>query len=241
MVGASGFQLRFGNFVYFRLEMMNLDFSKEAESLSSESDLLPGPSERYKLYILFSHGYSPVMYTLYEVDIPLHPPPSKAVQDDKIRNPRPLSPFLQLKTGKYADEMCCVQLGSMLYFLGGENLDIDDPYIDEDVKKELAVRDLFPKDVYCFELANHHNYRQLKASTAMNCGKASPLAFVADEKIYVIGCSRWDSDETFAYFEMFDPKVDNWIILPNPPPLIRNVNTMLWEERLSLQPCCRTE
>nr|POF05641.1 hypothetical protein CFP56_28882 [Quercus suber] len=138
----------------------------------------------------------------------------KAVQDDKIRNPRPLFPILQLKTGKYADEMCCVQLGSMLYFLGGENLDIDDPYIDEDVKKELAVRDLFPKDVYCFE------------RTVMNCGKASPLAFVADEKIYVIGSSRWDSDENFAYFEMFDPKVDNWIILPNPPPLIRNVNTI---------------
>ncbi|XP_065637515.1 uncharacterized protein LOC112027914 [Quercus suber] len=54
----------------------------------------------------------------------------------------------------------------------------------------------------------------------MNSGKASPLAFVADEKIYVIGSSRWDSDENFAYFEMFDPKVDNWIILPNPP--IRN-------------------
>nr|POF22021.1 hypothetical protein CFP56_78142 [Quercus suber] len=60
----------------------------------------------------------------------------------------------------------------------------------------------------------------------MNSGKASPLAFVADEKIYVIGSSRWDSDENFAYFEMFDPKVDNWIILPNPP--IRNVNT-IWE------------
>ena len=127
---------------------------------------------------------------------------------------RPLSPILQHKTSKYSDDMCCVQLGSMLYFLGGE-MKIKNPYIDEDVKKELAVRDLFPKEVYCFELANDHNYRELKAGTAMNSGKASPLAFVADEKIYVIGCSRWDSDENFAYFEMFDPKVDNWIILPN--------------------------
>ena len=67
---------------------------------------------RYKIYILFLHGYSPVMYTLYEVDIPLHPPPppSKAVQDRFRWNPKPLSPILQLKTGKYADDMCCVQL-----------------------------------------------------------------------------------------------------------------------------------
>ena len=200
---------------------------KEADSLPSESDLLPRPSESYKLYFFFWHVFSAVRYSLYEVDvpIPLPPPPSKAVQDDKIRNPRPLSPILQLKTGKYADDMCCVQLGSMLYFLGGE-MKIKNPYIDEDVKKELAVRDLFPKDVYCFELANDHNYRELKAGTAMNSGKASPLAFVADENIYVIGSSRWDSDENFAYFEMFDPKVDSWIILPNPPPLIRNVNTI---------------
>ena len=127
------------------------------------------------------------MYSLYEVDIPilLLPPPSKAIQEDKIRDSRLLSPILQLKTDKYGDGMCCVQLGSMLYFLGGE-MNIKNSYIYEDVKKELDVRDVFPKDIYYFELANDHNYSELKAGTGMNSVKARPLAFVANKKIYVM-------------------------------------------------------
>ena len=78
------------------------------------------------------------MYSLYKVDIPIPflPPPLKAVQEDKIRDSRLLSPILQLN--KYADGMCCVQLGSMLYFLGGE-MNIKNPNIYKDVKKELDV------------------------------------------------------------------------------------------------------
>ncbi|XP_075648647.1 TMV resistance protein N-like [Castanea sativa] len=127
---------------------------KEAESLPSE--LLAEPSERNKLYFFFWHAYSPVMYSLYEVDvpIPLPPPPSKAVQDDRISNPKSLSPILKLETGKYPDGMCCVQLGSILYFLGGE-MNIDNPYIDEEVKKKLknVEPDVLPKVVYIFDLA----------------------------------------------------------------------------------------
>ena len=202
---------------------------KEAESLPLE--LLAGPSERNKLYFFFWHAYSLVMYSLYEVDvpIPLPPPPSKADQDDRISNPKSLSPILQLKTGKYADGMCCVQLGSILYFLGGE-MNIDNPYIDEDVKKELknAELDVLPKVVYIFDLAIDRSVKDndnLFTSTPMNYGKASPLAFVADEKIYVIGSTIWDLEvNRIPYFEMFDPKVDKWSVLENP--LEINVNTI---------------
>ncbi|KAF3954447.1 hypothetical protein CMV_020209 [Castanea mollissima] len=171
------------------------------------------------------------MYSLYEVDvpIPLPSPPSKAVQDDRISNPKSLSPILQLKTGKYTDGMCCVQLGSILYFLGGE-MNIDNPYIDEDVKKELknVEPDVLPKVVYIFDLAIDREVKDnddLLTSTPMNYGKASPLAFVADEKIYVIGSTIRDLEvNRIPYFEMFDPKVDKWFVLKDPPEI--NVNTI---------------
>jgi hypothetical protein len=155
----------------------------------------PSAAKSNKLYLFFWHAYSPVMYTLYEIDVPrpLPPPPTKAAQDAEIKKPRPLLPILQLKTGEYPDGMSCVQLGSKLYFFGGE-FDIDDPYIDEDVKKKLKneKRDVFPRDVYIFDLDTHNISdkpldKLLVRGTPMNSGKASPQAFVANEKIYVVG------------------------------------------------------
>ncbi|KAM4075672.1 hypothetical protein ACJW30_12G004600 [Castanea mollissima] len=125
--------------------------------------------------------------------------------------------------------MCCVQLGSILYFLGGE-MNIDNPYIDEDVKKELknVEPDVLPKVVYTFDLAIDREVKDnedLLTSTPMNYGKASPLAFVADEKIYVIGSTIQDLEvNRIPYFEMFDPKVDKWFVLKDPPEI--NVNTI---------------
>ena len=78
------------------------------------------------------------MYSLYEIEVPKHlpPPPNKATQADEIENPKELLPVLQLKTGQYPDGMSCVSLGSKLYFFGGE-FNMDNPYIDEDVKKNF--------------------------------------------------------------------------------------------------------
>ena len=65
----------------------------------------------------------------------------------------------------------------------------------------------------------------LLTSTPMNYGKARPLAFVADEKIYVIGSTIQDLEgDRIPYFEMFDPKVRKWSVLENPPEI--NVNTI---------------
>ncbi|GMY08294.1 putative disease resistance protein RGA3 [Fagus crenata] len=214
---------------------------KEAESPPSQlnrADLRPAPSaaNSNKLYLFFWHAYSPVMYTLYEIDVPrpLPPPPTKAAQDAEIKKPRPLLPILQLKTGEYPDGMSCVQLGSKLYFFGGE-FDIDDQYIDEDVKKKLKneKRDVFPRDVYIFDLDTHNISdkpldKLLVHGTPMKSGKASPHAFAANEKIYVVGSSiEMDiSDrskmkdvnlESFYFFEVYDPESNKWDFLPNPP------------------------
>lgn len=53
--------------------------------------------------------------------------------------------------------MCCVELNSKLYFIGGEFHDgvLDLPYVDEDVKIKYKsvtpTRDRYPSDVYCFD------------------------------------------------------------------------------------------
>ena len=80
--------------------------------------------------------------------------------------------------------------------------------------------------------------------TPMNTGKAHPLAFVIDHKIYVLGSTYELPDrshfdllyqkkpprkpyikndiETHALFEVYDPVVDKWTVLPNQPPIRDN-------------------
>uniref|UniRef100_A0A2N9FD03 Uncharacterized protein n=1 Tax=Fagus sylvatica TaxID=28930 RepID=A0A2N9FD03_FAGSY len=124
--------------------------------------------------------------------------------------------------------MCCVALGSKLYFFGGE-YNIDDPCIDEDVKKKYkkVKRDSFPRDVYIFD----PDEKVLKLhGEKMNNGKSWPWAFVAKEKIYVIG-SNFTTDisdtstmknlelKKLAWFEVYEPIEGKWkwTTLPNPP------------------------
>ena len=229
-----------GRMAQMFLGRMSPIFKKSTPPQSHRADTQPPilAGEYKQVFLFFCHAYSPVMYTLYKIDIErfLPRPPTKAAQELEIRNPSPLFPILQFKTGEYPEQMCCVQLGSNLYFLGGEFY-INNPYIDENVRMELksVKRDVFPREVYYFNLADRKYSRSLLfPAKPMNSGKASPQAFVADEKIYVVGSSIEtnisDRSElkhldlkSFAYFEVYDPVAVKWKVLPDPP--IRNVNT----------------
>ena len=176
------------------------------------------------------------MYSLYEIEVPKHlpPPPNKATQADEIENPKELLPVLQLKTGQYPDGMSCVSLGSKLYFVGGE-FNMDNPYIDEDVKKNFkdSERDVFPRQLLILDLSDvgasgDELHKLLVNGEQMRSGKARPHAFVAEEKIYVIGSTIESSIshrskltrlnlESFIYFEVYDPEVGQWHDLPEPP------------------------
>ena len=205
--------------------LQSCPFFKEAISLREfeypwSQSFLDRPSH-VTLYLYFCCSSGRYRYTLFEIELPIsfHYPPTKATQDAEIRNPSPLKPILQLETTKYPDGMCCVQLGLELYFFGGK-FNIDKPGEDEKVKA-------LPQDVYVFNLTLYHkcphllrrmNEDMLLPRAPMNSGKASPLAFVANAKIYVIGSNLEDLvDERPVYFEYYEPCSNRWFLLPNPP------------------------
>ena len=211
---------------------------KESESLPSQS-----AAKSNKLYVFFCHAYSSVMYSLYEIEVPkpLPPTPDEATQADEIKNPKKLLPVLELQTGRYPDGMSCVSLGSKLYFFGGE-FNMDNPYIGEDVKKNFKPSDcdVFPRQLRILDLSDvgargDELHKLLVDGEKLRSGKARPHAFVAEEKIYVIGSTiessishrskllRIKNLESFKFFEVYDPKVDKWDVLLDPP--IGNVKT----------------
>lgn len=195
-------------------DLQSCSFIKEA-ILLRKFEYPPLPShitQANKLYLYFCCSSGPFRYTLFEIELP--------ISDDEIRYPR--QPILELKASKYPDGMCCVQLGLQLYFLGG--------------KFEDRTPNVLPQDVYVFNLTLYHkcphllrgiNEDMLLTGTPMHSGKASPLAFVADAKIYVIGSNLEDlededlEDDRLVYFESYDPRNDQWSVLPNPPILTR--------------------
>lgn len=222
---------------------------KESESPPSQSQLADplqsqSAAKLNKVYVFFWHAYSSVMYSLYEIEIevPKHlpPPPHEAIPADEVKNLKKLFPVLQLKTGQYPDGMSCVSLGSKLYFFGGE-FNMDNPYIDEDVKKNFNASecDVFPRQLLILDLSKvgasgDELHKLLVDGEQMISGKARPHAFVAKEKIYVIGSTIESSIshrskltrlnlKSFKYFEVYNPKVGQWKDLDGPP--IGNVNT----------------
>ena len=211
---------------------------RDQRLLSQFAHRLPWPSEEKKLYLFLYLEDSPVMYILYEIKVtkPFPPPPTEAAQDANEWDLSGLNLILQFETGMYPEGMCCVQLGSELYFFGGEfNLNKPNICIYEDLKKfKKEGWDVLPRDVYMFHstlyreypiLLSRLNENMLLQRRPMNSGKASPQAFVADEMIYVIGSIFTNLDnESFAYFEVYDPVEQTWTVLPNPP-IRRNVNT----------------
>ncbi|KAK7847402.1 uncharacterized protein LOC111994502 [Quercus suber] len=210
----------------------------------------PAAAKSNQLYVFFGHESSSVLYSMYEIPVPnpLPPPPTKAAQIAEMQNPSPLpnttpNPILKLKRGEYPRGMCCVQLGSKFYFFGGEYDDLDHPYVAKDVKNKYknVKRDRYPRDVYVCDPINTNttiddNKKKLMmiSGTPMQTGKAKPLGFVVDEKIYVLGSTftskflknvdEKNSDiKKHVLFEVYDPVVDKWSTLPTPShPLIRD-------------------
>ena len=188
-------------------DLQSCSFIKEA-ILLRKFEYPPSPShitQANKLYLYFCHSFGRIGYTLFEIELP--------ISDGEIRNP--LKPILELESIKYPDGMCCVQLDLQLYFLGGKS----------------RTQNVLPQDFYVFNLTLYHKYphllRRLKEDMLLPCkpmngGKASPLAFVADAKIYVIGSNLEDlededlEDDDLVYFESYDPREDQWSVLPNP-------------------------
>ncbi|KAL0017509.1 hypothetical protein SO802_004578 [Lithocarpus litseifolius] len=92
------------DFLYLELEKLrkpNLEI-KDPRSQSHSTDRLPWPSKVNKLHVFFWHAENPIMYGLYEIEVPklLPPPPTTEVfKDVEIRNLSRLKPILLFETG----------------------------------------------------------------------------------------------------------------------------------------------
>ncbi|XP_030948173.1 uncharacterized protein LOC115972140 isoform X1 [Quercus lobata] len=189
-----------------------------------------------KLYVCFYYNVGSLIYSVYEIAVP-NPLPCFSSPIKLERNPKPIplpnsksNPIFQLKRGEYPRRMCCVELNSKLYFIGGEFHDgvLDLPYVDEDFKIKYKsvtpTRDRYPSDVYRFDPTTT---TITTAVEKMHTGKNLPLAFVVDEKIYVLGSTYFFAPfeyrhairkdiEKLSLFECYDPQLDKWTLLPNP-------------------------
>ncbi|KAH7841777.1 hypothetical protein Vadar_034249 [Vaccinium darrowii] len=162
-------------------------------------------------FLLHVHG--PNIHSLYAVEIP--PEILLPLDDDdrlgrpiKKPDPEPLSPILEFPRKQYPRSLCCVQLDSKLYFLGGELKE-----------REGLVGSIYPPDVHVFDPTKKLSLRE---APKMSTGKFSPMAFVVERMIFVVsGLKHSKTGEKLDRFEVFDPDArggsGEWIQLEDPP------------------------
>ncbi|KAL0002296.1 hypothetical protein SO802_016077 [Lithocarpus litseifolius] len=176
-------------------------------SSSEKGEVVSQAAAATKLYVYLENaiGSGPLIYSLFEIALPnpLPPPPTAAppVKVKPFPNPNPI---LQLKLGEYPRDMCCVMMVTLMKKLRKTAADADDD--------------------------------RLTKAMMMNTGKSAPVAFVVDEKIYVLGSiftfrsgnliknlAEKEAIKEQALFEMYDRSDDKWTVLPNPPPIICDI------------------
>ncbi|GFY86714.1 hypothetical protein Acr_05g0003530 [Actinidia rufa] len=168
------------------------------------------------MYTFMWHLYSPIVHTLFAVDIPdplPDPPPVNEVSSRPNPEPQPLSPILELPTEDYPSDMCCIEFDSKLYNCGGE-------YIEREGRFESPD----PRDVYVFDPIS----KTLRDTPKMSTGNCFPTTFVSDRKIYVLSAVRSspENGEKLSWFEYFDPDSGEWTKLEDPPFKGHGLSTM---------------
>lgn len=199
-----------------------------SQQSAAESKSPEGEPEHVFIFFWFTSG--PIAYSLYSVDAPPVPsvinsvpysskPESSSSCDhhhqvlSKSDNTRTIYPILEFPSGDYADWMCCVELGSKVYFLGG---------VPHGNQSGPLPRDVFVLDARAACTSNHcsSDKELLKKGTPMNTGKPYPYVFAALGRIFVISArlqyNNW-KDEQLSWFEVYDPDTNRWVIMPNPP------------------------
>ncbi|KAJ4842824.1 hypothetical protein Tsubulata_040692 [Turnera subulata] len=160
-----------------------------------------------------------VSHSLYAIEMPnpltattpSHHEDHHHQQPIKCSKPLQFSLIHQFSASKYPFDMCCAKLGDQLYFLGGM-LDITG---DFHPRLDLSH---FPPSVCSFRPSTGE--LEDAALPPMKSGKNSPLSFVADDNLYVLGSfiPRLVSTASPTYFEVFKHGT-GWTTLV-PPPLL---------------------
>ncbi|KAJ7950601.1 hypothetical protein O6P43_026774 [Quillaja saponaria] len=142
------------------------------------------------LCIFFKHFHGKNAHSLCAIDLPNSSPENNGLLDDPPLMNLENFPFLTfiVEFPRQDSGMRCAKLGSHLYFLGGK-------YVKEDILEDGTTYQFnYPPDVYVIAISDI-SYA-IKSGTAlssitptstMKSGKHSLVAFVANEKLYILG------------------------------------------------------
>ncbi|OMO93292.1 Kelch repeat type 1 [Corchorus olitorius] len=165
----------------------------------------PSAMEEKSLYSIFRFDEGPIHYTLYIfTNLNLTNTPQK-------HPPRSIA-ILHMPRDEFPIGMGFVALGSKLYCIGGRFQKGD----HKSNSNRVYVVDLNTIDKTCSE----ENKSPFVRIQDMHKGKCYPYVFTLNEKIYVMGGGRNIDSLVCFYkgkrnFEVFDPKVGEWTVLPS--------------------------
>lgn len=160
------------------------------------------------MYIFMSVTAS-TNYILYRIDALkyLHNKPSST----NTRRPYNLRPLLVFPNPVLPDHCMCAKLGSYFYFICGQNWTPSFFGKDSWCKEVYRIRESDLTDI----VPSQHNTnggKYLRECTSMHGSKHNATVFVARNKLYALGSLCSDTQ-----FEVFDPRLNTWKVLPSQP------------------------
>ncbi|XVF13649.1 hypothetical protein REPUB_Repub08aG0226000 [Reevesia pubescens] len=160
------------------------------------------------MYMVFRFDEGPILYTLYSfTNINLSHTPQK-------QSPRSNS-ILHMSRDKFPSGMGFIALGSKLYCIGGQ-------FQRGSEDNTFSSKKVYVVDVDTIETCYKENSSPFVEIPDMHEGKSYPYVFEVHGKVYVLDgnidignkIKQDRTDKGKLSFEVFDPKVGEWTVLP---------------------------
>ena len=164
------------------------------------------------IYLLVDHALPEVAHALYKIELPLDLSHYDQMIDSDgfMTDSKNISPVVTFKEPGLMPACASVTLGSKIYYFGGVH------YTVEYTRRQRKVQFF---DTQHPELGVH-------TVSPLNVPKLLPCVFVADGMIYALGAylAPISAERTplpgckgTGYFEHYNPTLDQWQVLSDPP------------------------
>ncbi|XVF11066.1 hypothetical protein REPUB_Repub07fG0237500 [Reevesia pubescens] len=162
------------------------------------------------MYMVYRFDEGPILYTVYSfTNINFSHTPQK-------QSPSPIA-LINMRRNKVPPGMGFVALGSQLYCIGGQFQN------GKNINTKFSSKKVYVVDLSTLETCCKEKKPVFVEVPDMHEGKSYPYVFEVHGKNYVLdGCRNIDVNETKdsarvaseINFEVFDPKVGEWTVLP---------------------------